>query len=367
MRYNWQQKDWPKFSFDIQKVEDLLYTYAEKAGRLSGTLDAMSDEAQTEALVNTLVAEAIKTSEIEGEYLSREDVASSIRNNLGILNQTEEIKDIRAKGIADLMLNVRNSYKDNLTEDTLFTWHRMLLSHDTAIALGSWRTHEEPMQVISGAIGREVVHFEAPPSDKVPEEMQSFIKWFNKTSPKEEKAINHAPIRAAITHLYFESIHPFEDGNGRIGRAIAEKALSQTTGYPVLLSLSASIEQNKKAYYKFIEKGQRHNEITDWLIYFIQTIIDAQEASQELIDFTLNKVRFFDQYRDQLNERQLKVIKRMLDEGTKGFEGGMNATKYLRIAKTSKATATRDLQKLIEIGAFKSEGGGRSTRYLVNF
>ena len=168
--------------------------------------------------------------------------------------------------------------------------------------------------------------------------------------------------------MYFETIHPFEDGNGRIGRAIAEKALSQTIGRPVVLSLSSTIEANKKNYYEALEKAQQSNEITRWVEYFVRISLAAQTEAEEQIDFTLKKTRFFDRYKDQLNERQLTVIKRMLEEGPKGFEGGMNARKYIGITKTSKATATRDMQQLMEIGAFILSGkaGGRSTSYRVS-
>jgi Fic family protein len=168
--------------------------------------------------------------------------------------------------------------------------------------------------------------------------------------------------------LYFESIHPFEDGNGRIGRAIAEKTLSQTIGRPVILSLSQTIEANKRFYYDSLEKSQHSNEITAWIEYFVNTTLEAQTDAEKRIDFTLRKTRFFDRFKDQLNDRQLAVVKRMLEEGPKGFKGGMNARKYIGITKSSKATATRDMQQLMEIGAFvrAGEAGGRSTSYQVN-
>ncbi|MDO7172627.1 Fic family protein [Mariniflexile sp. AS56] len=168
-----------------------------------------------------------------------------------------------------------------------------------------------------------------------------------------------------ISHLYFETIHPFEDGNGRIGRSIAEKALSQSVGYPLLLSLSATIEAKKKEYYNALKQGQSSNEITPWLEYFIDVILKSQDESESLIHFTLRKAKLFDHYESKLNERQLKAIKRMLEEGPKGFEGGMTAKKYMRITQTSKPTATRDLQKLVELKIFGVEGDGRSTSYQI--
>ena len=230
------------------------------------------------------------------------------------------------------------------------------------IQIGQWRSHEEPMQIVSGAIGREIVHFEAPPSNTVSSEMNKFIAWFNVSQNSIKKPI----IRSAIAHLYFESIHPFEDGNGRIGRAIAEKALSQSIGRPVLFSLSKSIEGNKNDYYEALKAAQRSNEITDWINYFVKTVLDAQIDAEQEIEFTLKKTKFFDQHKDELNDRQQKVVRRMLEEGHQGFEGGMNARKYVSIASTSKATATRDLQDLVQKGIFKPIGGGRSTRYDIN-
>ena len=367
MRYNWQQKDWTKFSYDISRLEERLYAFAEKSGHISGILKAMPKEAHVQTTIDILVAEAIKTSEIEGEYLSRKDVTSSIRNNLGLNIKTEQVKDKEAKGMATLITDVQNSYADTLTEEKLFDWHKMVFPNAKNINVGAWRTHEEPMQVVSGRMDRPTVHFEAPSSKRVPLEMDNFISWFNETSPNGSSPIKHAPIRSAISHLYFETIHPFEDGNGRIGRAIAEKALSQTVGYPLLLSLSVAIEAKKKDYYNALKVGQGSNEITAWMEYFIDVILQAQSNSEALIGFTLKKTKLFDAYQPQFNDRQLKAIKRMLQEGPKGFEGGMTAKKYMRITQTSKATATRDLQKLLEMDVFKVEGDGRSTSYQIKF
>ncbi len=366
MRYNWQQKDWPNFTYSLNEVEDKLFSFMERAGHVSGILKTLPADIQMEAVIDMMVAEAIKTSEIEGEYLSRKDVLSSIKKNLGLINLHEKIKDKKAAGIGELMTDVRNTFKEELSKEKLFAWHKMIMANSKDVEVAKWRTHKEPMQVISGAMGKQKIHFEAPPSAIVPKEMEQFIQWFNLTAPGGKKEIKKAPLRSAIAHLYFESIHPFEDGNGRIGRAIAEKALSQGIGRPVMLSLSRTIEANKKNYYAALEKAQQHNEITAWVNYFVQIILDAQIEAEVQIDFTLKKVKFFDRFKEQLNNRQHTVIKRMLEEGYKGFEGGMNAGKYVGITKTSKATATRDLQLLAEIGAFIASGGGRSTSYKVN-
>jgi Fic family protein len=366
MNYNWQQNDWPEFTFDLGEAEDMLFTFAEETGHMTGILRALPEGLQTEALINIMVSEAIKTSEIEGEYLSRQDVMSSIRNNLGLTAHPETVRDKKAQAAGRLMVVAREEYSSPLSNEQLFRWHRILLGEGKRLKVGAWRTHEEPMQIVSGSLGKEKIHFEAPPSSQVPQQMKQFVRWFNDTAPGGRNEIKKAPVRSAIAHLYFESIHPFEDGNGRIGRAIADKALSQTLGRPAMLSISQAIEAKKKHYYSALETAQRSNEITAWVRYFVATILEARSEAKRQIEFTLNKTRFFDQFRSTLNDRQLKGLKRMLEEGEDRFKGGMTASKYAAITGASKATATRDLQELAEIGALLIQGGGRSTHYFVN-
>lgn len=366
MKYNWQQNDWPDFQYDLSKLEELLFQLAEGQGRLTGMLQGLPDEIREQSIIDVMVSEAVKTSAIEGEYISREDVLSSIRNRLGLNRFPENIKDKRAEGVARLMVTVREDFAEDLTETMLFAWHHMMMEPYTNINKGQWRSGGEPMQIISGSVGKEMIHFEAPPSDRVPEEMNRFIKWFNETAPSQLKFIFHAPVRAAVAHVYFESIHPFEDGNGRIGRALSEKALSKGAGRPVLISLSNVIESKRQAYYEALKAAQRSNEITPWITYFIHTILEAQQLVIQQISFTITKAHFFDKYADQLNARQEKVLNRMFEAGPDGFEGGMSAKKYVSIAKTSKATATRDLQELVNMDTLMVIGGGRSTRYELN-
>jgi Fic family protein len=275
---------------------------------------------------------------------------SSIKNNLGLNKKQEKVADKKAKGIGDLMIDVRNTYKEKLTKEKTLEWHRMLLPGSKDIKVGEWRDHEEPMQIISGAMGKQKIHFEAPASRLVKKEMERFITWFNETAPGGSKEIKKSPIRSAIAHLFFESIHPFEDGNGRIGRAIAEKALSQGVGRPILLSLSRTIESKKNNYYDALEKAQKSNEITDWINYFVRTILEAQIEAEDQIDFTLKKAKYFDRFKNELNERQLKVIKRMMDEGPEGFKGGMNASKYVSIAKNIKSHCNKRPSSSFRIG-----------------
>ncbi|WP_165499684.1 Fic family protein [Pedobacter frigidisoli] len=367
MKYNWELSDWPNFTFSLTNIERKLYDFAQETGEVNALLKSLPNDVRQETILEMILAEAIKTSAIESEFLSREDVMSSIKNNLGINKTPEIVKDKRASGIADLMIDVRNKFAEDLSEQVLFNWHKLLFANNKTINVGSWRTGDEKMQVVSGRLGNEQVHFEAPPSSSVSKEMNRFFEWFNRTSPNKETEIKDPIIRAAIAHLYFESIHPYEDGNGRIGRAIAEKAISQTLGRPVSLSLSKTIESDKAKYYQALKNAQKSNEITDWLIYFVDVVLNAQIEAKKMIDFTLNKIKVFDFFKETLNERQQKVLQKMYSFGLDGFIGGMSTKKYISITGTSKATATRDLQALENLGVLVASGGGRSIHYNLNY
>lgn len=359
--YNWQLPNWPNFNYEEQA---LIPKFALKTGELAGAIASFTKKDKATKAIDQMVTEAIKTSEIEGEFLSREDVMSSIKKNLGIHEQQpKQVKDLRAKGIAYLMVAVHKSFAQALSVSMLFDWHKQLMQGSKGVKAGKWRSHTSPMQVISGAVGRETVHFEAPPSDQVNLEMKQFVAWFNNTAPHKPNSMANPITRAAIAHLYFLSIHPFEDGNGRIGRAIAEKALFQGLGTPILMSLSASIEMNKNEYYVALKKAQVTLDIEKWIAYFQKTVLKAQDIALDSILSSLKKTHFFDAYKENLNKRQVKVINKMFDLLPQKFEGGMTAKKYMSITKTSKATATRDLQELVELGIFIPEGGGRSASY----
>ncbi len=365
VRYNWEQKDWPIFTYSLHGLEPLFAEIHRNEGKYDGIVSTMPKGLQATTIIDLMVEEAIKTSEIEGEFFSRKEVLSSIKKNLGVHSKAI-IQNKNAEGISKVMVDIRKTFAKPLTQKKLFEWHTMLLPTAKEIEVGKWRSHAEPMQIVSGAMGKRKIHFEAPPSKRVPQEMKNFIAWYNHTAPNGKHSIHNAVVRAAVAHLYFESIHPFEDGNGRIGRALAEKVLSQGNNRPVLLSLSYAIEKNKKEYYLQLQKAQQQNEITKWIKYFLATVVEAQKFAALQINFTLKKVAFWDKNKSQLNARQQKAIKRMLEEGIDDFEGGMNATKYGSLNKISKATATRDLQELFSLGIFKVFGGGRSTSYLLN-
>lgn len=370
--YIWEHPDWPNFHYDITGVQNLMYQYALEVGEVSGGVAQLSDPVQQETIIDLMVAEALKTSEIEGEYFQAEDIRSSLLKQLGYAVSLTGTPNPQASGVAHLMLSVRQTYDALLTDKQLFEWHRLLLSASSQarfLEIGAWRTSPEPMQVVSGPIGKERIHFEAPPSHRVPEEMEKFIHWFNETHPKTGTIKIPGPVRAAISHLYFESIHPFNDGNGRIGRAIAEKALSQDLGRPVLLSLSASIHKNRKTYYHELSRASRLEQeakldITSWIRYFVQEVYDAQLMAKVRMNFIFQKVQFWNFYDSLINERQRRVLKRLFEAGVDGFEGGINTRKYIIIADCSKATATRDLADLLEKGCLQQlSGGGRNTRY----
>ncbi|WP_293306675.1 Fic family protein [Pedobacter sp. UBA5917] len=365
MQYNWELSNWPDFTFSTKEIEHFLYDFAQETGEVNALLKSLPEEIRQETLLEMILSEAIKTSEIEGEFLSRKDVMSSIKNNLGLNKTPDIIKDKRASGIADLMIDVRNTFSDVLSKETLRNWHNYLFAGSKHINVGGWREGNNPMQVVSGSLGKEEIHFEAPPSNRVVGEMNAFITWFNETKPRGAKEIKDPLIRAAIAHLYFETIHPFEDGNGRIGRAIAEKAISQTLGRPVMLSLSKIIESNKAAYYQALKAAQRSNEISEWLKYFVDIALQAQLDAKQTIDFTLRKIKVFDLFKEKLNDRQKKVLQKMYSFGLDGFEGGMTAKKYISLTKISKATATRDLHELESLGILVAFGAGRNVHYKI--
>jgi Fic family protein len=365
MKYNWQHLDWAKFRYNDAVIDSLCIDFALEIGELKGIVDSLSNEIQQETVLQFMIAEAIKTSEIEGEFFSRQDVMSSIKNNLGVSDTFSKVRDKYAQGIGKLMVTVRNSYAEKLNEWIIKEWHAILMEYYKRITPGEYRSGTDSMQIISGSYGKEIVHFEAPPSSQVPVEMGNFINWYNNFEVKPTD-IKKALIKTSISHLYFESIHPFEDGNGRIGRAIAEKCLSESLNRPVLMSISSTIEQNKNQYYESLKQAQRTLKITDWILYFSTLILESQKNAKQTVLFTLNKTKFMDRFKNLMNERQTKAVLKMFENGIVGFQGGMTAIKYVSITKTSRATATRDLQDLTEKSILIPKGEGRNRSYDLN-
>ena len=360
--WNWQQPDWPDFQYESSPLRAFEDDFLRRSGLLLGAYLHVTEAEKLTLIVDLLSDEALKTSEIEGEILNRESVQSSIRRQLGLMTDRRSVKPAEA-GIAEMMVDLYRNFAQPLSHDMLFAWHSMIMNGRRDVeSIGAYRKHADPMQVVSGRIDAPTVHFEAPPSTQVLKEMKRFIDWFNATAPQGKKPLP-ALTRAGIAHLYFESIHPFEDGNGRIGRAIVEKVVAQSTGKPAMVALSQTIYTHRKRYYEMLEASNKSIRIDAWLDYFAKTILDAQDTCQQLLAFIIHKAQFYDRFRDRLNERQQKVIARMFREGIAGFKGGLSAENYLAITGTSRATATRDLQDLVEKHAFTKTGTGKGTRY----
>ncbi|MBU1697180.1 MAG: Fic family protein, partial [Proteobacteria bacterium] len=364
---NWQQDDWSNFSYDKKKLTSLENDYTKESGICIGVMRHLSKEDLDEFRIEIICNEALKTSEIEGEFLDRDSLQSSICKEFGVGEKYlhGNIKPEEA-GIAMMMKDLYTDFNSPLTNETLLAWHDKLLNGKTDLERGKYRTSEDDMRVVSGRIDKPKIHFIAPPASEIPREMDQFISWFNRTAPGGKAPLSPL-IRAGITHLYFVTIHPFEDGNGRIGRALTEKALSQSLGKPTLIALSSTISDKKKEYYKTLELQNKNNQITPWLYFFGKTIIEAQKLTIRLVDFVIAKAKFFNAYETLLNPRQKKAVLRIFREGPKGFSGGFSAKKYMSIVKIPSATATRDLRDLVDKGIFTKTGKLKSTRYVLNF
>jgi Fic family protein len=365
MRWNWQQPDWPDFRWDRAVLAKAEAAFLRGTGVLVGAVKHLKAEAREQMLVDAMSIEALTTSEIEGEILNRASVQSSIQKQLGFVSDRRQVRPAE-RGISELMVSLYQCADEALNDDVLFRWHEMVMSGRKDLRdVGRYRRSSEPMQVMSGAAYAPKVHFEAPPSRQIATEMARFLEWFNGTAPGKSKEL--PPLtRAGIAHLFFESIHPFEDGNGRIGRAIAEKALVQGLGQPTIVALARSILAHHGDYYVALEAANKKNEITDWLRWFAAIAIEAQHRTLSHVEFVIGKTKLLDGVKGRLNGRQEKVLLRMLREGPEGFQGGMSAKKYSTIAGTPPATTTRDLAGLVEAGALIREGELKHTRYALN-
>ncbi|MEM5585222.1 Fic family protein [Roseibium sp. AS2] len=362
MKWNWQRAGWPNFSYDATVLAPLESQFLLRSGEFIGAYRHISPDERDQLRIELISDEALKTSAIEGEMLNRDSLQSSLRKQFGIAGDTHHVPP-RERGIAEMMVSLYRDFGAPLTHEALFAWHKMVMADARRIeTIGAYRTHADPMQVVSGSFGNQKIHYEAPPSSQIPAQMEDFLIWFAASSPGGKQPLP-ALTRAGIAHIYFESIHPFEDGNGRIGRAISEKVLAQSLGQPSLILLSYTIERGRKLYYDMLESSSRDIHITEWLLYFGQMILEAQENTVNRINFYIAKAHFFDRFGSRLNERQRKAILRMFREGLDGFKGGLSAENYISITKASRATATRDLQGLTEMGAFSRTGERRYTRY----
>ena len=366
IKWNWQQDNWPNFTYDKEVLRGLELDFIQSSAMALGALKHVSHHEKDLLVVEVLSDEAMKTSEIEGEYLDRDSIQESIKKNLGLATEKRKLPAAEF-GISEMMVNLYQTFDDQLTDNYLFEWHSMLTNGRRDLTdIGRYRTHKEPMQIVSGArIDSKRVHYEAPPSDIVPKEMHAYMDWYNRLhfNANEKDSIL---AKSGVAHFYFLAIHPFEDGNGRIARGLSEKSLSMSLGRPALISLSQMIQSNKKMYYDVLEAHNRKLDLTQWLLYFGKTIIDAQENTLKIIEFLIQKAKFFDRFASQMNQRQITVVRRILKEGHHGFKGGLSAENYTRIAKTSASTATRDLKDLVDKRILNKTGVLKSTRYFLN-
>jgi Fic family protein len=362
MRWNWQLPDWPDFRFDADRIRASEEQFLKGSGVVVGALHHLDTDARDGLTIELISQEVVDSSAIEGEILDRDSVQSSLARHLGFATDQRRASAAEA-GAAELMADVYRNHAAPLDDQTLFAWHAMLMNGRRDIAdVGRYRTHEDPMQIVSGALHAPRVHYEAPPSGTVPMEMSRFIAWFNDSAPASADPLP-AITRAAISHLWFESIHPFEDGNGRIGRAIAEKALAQNLAAPTLTALAETTHRHRKAYYAALQLGSQSNDINAWLTWFADIVIEAQARTITRIRFLIDKTRLLDRLRGQINERQEKALLRLFREGPDGFAGGLSAGNYRTITDASLATATRDLADLVEKGALIRTGERRYARY----
>lgn len=377
--YIWELPDWPQFKWDAAPLAEQLNKVVYEQGRLLGRMEGLGFRFRDEARLEVFTQDVVKSSAIEGVKLDGDTVRSSIARKLGLDIGALKPIDRGVEGVVEMILDATMNYAVPLSTERLFEWHRSLFptgcSGMVRIQTGAWRPSESgPMQVVSGAIGKEVVQFEAPPAECIDHEMQRFLQWFLKwflqsyeSSESGEfggfASFGSGIIRAGVAHLWFVTIHPFEDGNGRIGRAILDMALARSENNPHrFYSLSKQIEKEKKEYYRILEQTQKASlDITAYLVWYLGCLFRALEAASDLLSSVLSKARFWERIAgESLNERQIVMINRLLD----GFEGKLTSSKWAKIAKCSQDTAYRDITDLMERSILvKNPGGGRSTSY----
>lgn len=371
-KWIWEYDEYPNFKYDKEKLEPLLRDIAYEQGKLKSFMLLMDKESTRYSLAQTLENEIIASCEIEGEILNRQSVRSSIKQKLG-LESHQHYKTLRKEdNYVDILIDANTNYDEDLTLDKLFGWHNAMFekgySGFSKIKVAQFR-EEGAMQVVSGDYGKEKIHYEAPPFDTLEEEMSSFIKWFNDTSATLEKA--------AITHLWFVIIHPFDDGNGRITRALTDRVLSklEQSSFSKIYTMSKSIYEDRIGYYEALDKTTGRFEkddpldITYWMEWFFKTLHHALLDAEKQLSYIVEKTKFWDAHReDELNSRQIKVLNRLLDIGSENFKGDLTKKKYVKIADTAETNASRDIADLLAKGCIKQIEGtaGRGTRYTIN-
>lgn len=354
-----EHPNWFRFRYDNEKLVSLLASVRHLQGKLMGHMESLGFSLREEAMLTTLTLDVLKSTEIEGELLDKEQVRSSIARRLGIETPGLVNSSRNVDGVVEMMLDATQNHNKKLTEERLFGWHAALFptgwSGMYRIEVGKYRTGE--MQVVSGAMGKEKIHYEAPKPDRLPNEMQEFFEWINGNTNLD------LVLNSAIAHFWFVTIHPFDDGNGRIARAIADMLLARSDNSPQrFYSMSNQILADRKEYYKILEETQRGNgDLTKWLVWYLECLQRALNATEIILESILTKARFWDTHRNTpLNERQQKMLNKILD----GFDGKLTSSKWAKIVKCSSDTALRDIQDLIAKGILRKEDkGGRSTNY----
>ncbi|MEQ9376894.1 MAG: Fic family protein [Imperialibacter sp.] len=362
--YIYQKASWPAFAWKQDQLTPLLGKVRHLQGKLVGKMESLGFVLQNEAVLETLTLDVLKSTEIEGQVLNPQQVRSSVARRLGLDISGLIPSDRDVDGVVDMMLDATQQYNSPLTKERLFAWHSSLFPTGRSgmykVLVGNWRDDSTgPMQVVSGALGKEKVHFEAPPAKQVDDEMERFLLWLN------ENDSNDMVIKAAIAHLWFVTIHPFEDGNGRIARAIADMLLARADGMAQrFYSMSAQIRKERKAYYDILEKTQQGDvDITHWLDWFLNCLLNALNASYDVLDAVIFKHTFWSKNALLIdNERQKLMLDKLMD----GFEGNLTTSKWAKITGCSADTALRDIQDLLAKQILqKAAGGGRSTNYLL--
>lgn len=363
MAYIHDLPGWPTFNWNVQRIAGRLASARHKQGRLLGRMEGLGFSLKAEAALQTLTEEVVKSSEIEGEVLDRDQVQSSIARRLGMDIGALTPAERHVEGVVEMMLDATEKYAEPVSADRLFGWHAALFptgrSGMTKIVVGAWRTAQSgPMQVVSGAVGRERVHYEAPAAERLDNEMGKFLDWLNGSAGDIDPV-----LKAAVAHLWFVTIHPFEDGNGRIARAIADLALARSEeSSQRFYSMSAQIRRERNEYYTILERTQKGDlDLTDWLEWFLDCLDRAFDGAEMILGSILRKADFWDKLSGlQLNERQRSVLNRLLD----GFEGKLTSSKWAKLTKVSQATAARDIDELVAFRILKKDAaGGRSTSY----
>jgi Fic family protein len=360
--YIHQKENWPNFEWDDKSLIDLLSKVRNLQGRIVGKMEALGFNLRNEAVLETLTLDVIKSTEIEGEILDAEQVRSSLAKRLGIQIENSVYSERNVDGVVDMLIDATQKFNTELSKERLFNWHFSLFPTGRSgmykIKVGNWRSDATgPMQVVSGAMGKEKVHFEAPNSEFIEKEMELFLNWINSNEKIEPV------IKAGIAHLWFITIHPFEDGNGRISRAITDMLLARADGIPQrYYSMSSQIRLERRAYYEMLEKTQQSSlNVTPWLVWFLNCLLNSIKSSETVLNKVLYKHKFWNAYAAEIqNERQKRMLNKLLD----GFTGKVTTSKWAKINKCSQDTALRDIQYLIEKRIMqKGNAGGRSTNY----